>query len=435
MKRRWLAGFLGVWGAALVLAAPALGWGGVDLSFGHGGVIRVDPKLPGYEIQEVEQIGVGPGGGIYLLNAAANCFSTECSRDLYLTRRKPNGFRDGEYAGGHGAQLVSSRSIRQPGRQPGDLAVDRLGRAIVAAPQADGTLLVRLNPDGSFDSTFGDGGRLVIPCPCGNPMLRIDRAGRIYLALSQTEYLQGSPGRFSTQLKLAVARLDPDGSLDSRGWSETTVDEAVDPDLFVVHRDGSMVFGGQYRCCQTPEEMFLLRIGPRGGIDRSFRARFQAELRKLDLSDSLGSIWPRSMLARAGGAVDIFGSGREKGLVLRVRRNGSFAPRFGRNGLRPLPLQVTTAARFKDGRVFVVGRRFLREGLFAFSLNANGSFDRSFDQDGPIYLPTGENSASVLAMQRGVRPLLFDSGEQFCRGYCPPEPRLMRFRSPWDRGR
>jgi uncharacterized delta-60 repeat protein len=435
-KRRCSEIFLAFFVAALLSAAPAVGWGGVDRSFGLLGLVRPDPALPGYQFQNVERMAAEPAGGIYLLNFATNCGAGGCSWDLYLTRRKPNGGRDGAFAGGHGARLVFAGDAGPFG----DLTTDRKGRAIVAVPEPGAVFLARLNPGGGFDRSFGDGGRITLPCNCrgGSPIIRTDRTGRVYLALGWTEYPPNWPFEGAIQSRLLAARLRPNGQPDPSfgqgGWSEIEPGEGGSPEQIFVRHDGSLLLAGGDRCCGSSEGMYLLRVQPDGTFDSAFAARADADLRTLGLAQPTGMTMPMAMLGRPHEAVDLLGHTEDSGFVLRFRGDGSLERRFANGGARFLPWKVTDAARLEDGRVVVAGSEVSFSGLLLSVLNANGSIDRSFHRGAPLELSRWSPFGPELAMQRGKRTLLFETGIQGCRQYCPPEPKLMRFLPPRHRG-
>jgi hypothetical protein len=114
--------------------------------------------------------------------------------------------------------------------------------------------------------------------------------------------------------------------------------------------------------------------------------------------------------------------------MLRFRSNGNLDSKFGKGGLKLLPLAISSAAIGKGGRVFGVGRQVeFGPGEVAFRLRPNGTYELAANGFRAITLKTWDPGQSTVALERGKRPVVFNTGFKGCRGYCPPDPRLIRF--------
>ena len=116
--------------------------------------------------------------------------------------------------------------------------------------------LIRLNPDGSFDSTFDTG---------------LGVNGTIYAMALQPDGKIVIGGDFTMVDNVAryrVARLNVDGSLD------LTFDAGAGPDSNVraiaVHYDGGILVGGEFTSFAGNSKAHLVRLDPHGNLDLSF---------------------------------------------------------------------------------------------------------------------------------------------------------------------
>lgn len=114
--------------------------------------------------------------------------------------------------------------------------------------------IVRLNADGSIDTTFNVGtglnaiGRIV----------KIQPDGKILVGGNFTDYDGNSVDR--------LIRLNTDGSLDS-SFSVSLNDEVMD---LVVQPDGKILIGGKFTQCNSVTRKYIVRINSDGSLDTSF---------------------------------------------------------------------------------------------------------------------------------------------------------------------
>jgi uncharacterized delta-60 repeat protein len=155
------------------------------------------------------------------------------------------------------------------------------GKIVVAGlsgGQAD-FALARVNPDGTLDSTFGTNGRVVTNF--GNPPST--QASAVAVQRDGKIVAAGLATAGGTPL----ARYRPDGTLDPTFGSGGT--EKLDPDLFdgsdlyptaiTVLRTGRILVAG-FACTSgcNPRTLFILRLNPNGTIDPTFGSAGEATL-------------------------------------------------------------------------------------------------------------------------------------------------------------
>ncbi|MFZ5538249.1 MAG: WD40 repeat domain-containing protein [Pseudomonadota bacterium] len=136
--------------------------GTLDTSFGTGGRV-VTPFGSGYDAAFA--IALAPDGRIVVAGFSDNGVT---GRDFALTRYNANGSLDTSF--GSGGKVVTAIGAGNDYARALALAPD--GKIVVAGQSANGTTddfaLARYNADGSLDTTFGTGGKVVTAIGAGN---------------------------------------------------------------------------------------------------------------------------------------------------------------------------------------------------------------------------------------------------------------------------
>jgi uncharacterized delta-60 repeat protein len=201
--------------------------GSLDATFGNGGIV-VNDFGQGLESYALEVI-IQPDGRIIIAG--------ESSYEFLVARYNSNGTLDTTFGNG-GFALVNFSSNWDHGRDAvlqADGKIILVGIAEVNTPY-DSFAVARVNPDGSLDQTFGNGGKVVM----------VDR-GDLEAAALQSDGKLIALGDDSASFKLL--RFNVDGSLDSTfgsGGIVTTTfggSAAAGSDL-VFQPDGKLLAGG-----------------------------------------------------------------------------------------------------------------------------------------------------------------------------------------------
>lgn len=241
--------------------------------------------------------------------------------------------------------------------------------------------LVRYNPDGSLDPTFGTSGKVTTDFPGGGDAnaLAVQADGKLVAA--------GVTGG-----DFALVRYNPDGSLDtSFGTGGTvTTDFAGNVDIanaLIVQADGKLVAAGSTEFFAV--DFAVARYNPDGTLDASFGTGGQA-VTDLGGNDRAFALAVQDGKLVAGGLSFSFtGTNGDFGLV-RYNPDGSLDGSFGSGG------KVTTDFRglgsFEEARALVVqGNRLVAAGnvgpFVDFGLaryRADGALDRSFGSGGKV---------------------------------------------------
>jgi uncharacterized delta-60 repeat protein len=300
--------------------------------------------------------------------------------DFGLARYNPNGSLDSGFSGdgrrrtdfGQGKDFAKG------------VAIQTDGKIVVVGGSAGGDFaLARYNPNGSLDSSFsGDGRRTT---DFGG--FHFDRANAVAIQANGKIVAVGEDG----DGEFALARYDPDGSLDpsfSGDGKQTTAitgftDEA---NAVVLQADGKIVAVGG----STVEEFgdfALARYNPNGSLDPSFSddGKQEPNLGFPDFANG-AAIQPDGKVIAvglAGGELD-----SQDFALARLNVDGSLDASFSGDGEQRTEFGGAAFANGvaiqADGKIVAVGRSHGATGRdFALArYNPNGSLDPSFSGDG-----------------------------------------------------
>lgn len=275
------------------------------------------------------------------------------------------------------------------------VAIQQDGKIVTAGNIAglggDDILLTRFNPDGSPDASFGVAGRVITMIGAGS-----DEAHAIALQADGKIVVAGDTyAGLATDGDVAILRYNPDGSPDGSfgaggvttipigAWPDSAHDVAIQP-------DGKIVAAG-YHSSAGDYQIAVVRVGETGSPDNSFDGDGIRTLNVSAGSDSLESllIEPGGSILAAG-ASDISGSSGI--LVLRLTATGGLDPSMNGTGtfvtqLGDTSSQAKTVLRQPDGRIVVAARAVVNGQMFEFALTrleANGDLDAGFGGGGLV---------------------------------------------------
>lgn len=398
-----------------LLAPTALGGsdsGWLDRSFGRGGLVRT--TFVGNE--RPAAVAVQPNGRILV---AGTAFATPTEWDFAVARYLANGSLDRSF--GTGGKV----RVDLGGHTPDDVAalvVQPDGKIVVAgwsgspAHVFDSDIaLVRLEPDGALDPSFGAGGRVVTDVGQAATVaaLALQPDGKLVLSGSRL-----APAHASTFL---VARYLQDGTLDrsfgGTGWVTTNLPTTTEfAHAVLVQRDGAIVAGGQAgSTAEVNVSLFdfaFVRYRADGSLDSGFGGGGHV-LVDLGPTDSVGDLALQrdGKLLAAGTAGNWLVSRPSRFGLVRLRVDGALDPTFGRGGkvvtsfARRSRAAATALVREPGGRLVVGGMHVTagssRRDAFALARYLpNGALDRSFGTGGLVETDAGSQEEIVdLARQ------------------------------------
>jgi uncharacterized delta-60 repeat protein len=404
----------------LVPAGAEAAPGDLDASFGTGGKVTTD--LGG---SEDVQAGALQADGRVVVVGGRTDGPTGDSTDFLVARYTASGALD--------TSLSSDGWVTTDFLGGGDyaaaVAVQPDGKIVVAGSVSPpfegegegegGVGLARYNADGSLDTSFsGDGKAVVVDIGGGLGMgLVLQPDGRLVIA----GYV---PEGFTT--KLALARLDPDGSLDTSfsgdGIEVSDVGDFYTPVALKRADDGKLVV---LAFDENLADYSVLRYTTTGTLDPTF----DGDGLRLDpvlIANDLVTL-PGGKILLAGSASE-HSTGSQTMHFTRLNADGSLDPTFSGDGRHQTALSDHVVARSlalqPDGKLLVGGSygeavHLANWPMFdaaVFRFNPTGTLDPTFSGNGEAVVDMGgllDGFASVLLQGDkivGVGPSFTENG-------------------------
>lgn len=368
-----------------VAAAP----GDLDPAFGVGGKVTSDPFGSGSSTS-LNALAIQRDGKIITAGAAAGMGGT----DFAVVRLNPNGDVDTSF--GFAGKVLTDF----------DFGIDE---AIAAAIQPDGKIvaagytfnrttisedfaIVRYNPDGSLDSTFGSGGR--VTTEFGRYR---DRIGSIVVQPDGKIIAVGitaDPG--PVIYDFALARYNPSGSLGSSfgvaGIVMTDFGGFDDASSVALQPDGKIIVVGRTVSPSNPflSDFAMARYETDGSLDMTFgnSGRIITDFfGSLDEANSV-ILQPDGKIIAAGNAAT---TTNRDFAIARYDIKGSLDPAFGVGGKIVTNFVggadvISRIALQKNGAIVAAGTSENAQG-FDFALaryRSDGSLDTTFGNNGKV---------------------------------------------------
>lgn len=378
---------------ALVVALPCTALaapGDLDTAFGTGGKVTVDHG----QNEEGEDVVLQSDGKI--VTVGVNWPVDAPSPDFSLMRHNPDGSPDTSFGG------------------DGEVTTDFQGgddRAQGAALQPDGKIVVvgrterfgeensgccwftvaRYNPDGTLDTGFGGTG-WVIPELAGGA----EDGWAVAVQPDGKILASGTAGG-----EIAAVRYNPDGTPDTAfgggdGEVTTAFDQGVQGKDMALQPDGRFVVFGDTG--ETAFDFAVVRYNPDGSLDSTFGGGDGRVV-----TDLGGYNFGEAVVVQSDGRIVAAGSGADPGFTLvRYNTDGTLDAGYGTGGVvntafgtgggvRDLMLQP-------DGRIVAAGSA---DGNFALArYNTNGTLDTGFGTGGRTSTDFGSSDlVNSLALQ------------------------------------
>ena len=374
----------------------------LDPSFGAGGKVTTDEfggKDTAMALQADGKI-VMVGGGF---------------TSYLLARYNAGGTLDtGFGAGGKVTLDISGGNLQQ--RALG-VAVQTDGKIVVVGetlvpggPAGQFTFgLARFNADGSLDSSFGEGGKVIHSTVVGNARaVALQPDGKLLVA-----GISPVSGKGSDFGDFLVARYNADGSLDSSFGSggEVVTDFGGTPNdahNIVIQPDGHIVVSGSvFNLSSGINHTDIARYNPGGLPDTSFGSGGTLHLSNMQLGDGL-ALQPDGKLVLVGNVeTATLPNTATQFLLMRINADGTTDQAFGSAGLVQTAFSSGgDAARAvgiaSDGKILVAGKAKQGNSEFAVArYNPDGSLDARFGSGGKFTIEFGSfgDGAESLAIQ------------------------------------
>ena len=379
------------------VVARYLSNGAIDPAFGYANSPVVVTRVGTNEDQAFSAV-LQPDG---MIIAAGQ--STRGSYNFALVRYDADGLVDISF--GSGGAVITD--VGNNGSRIQGVAIQSDGKIVAVGSRYNGFAhafaVVRYNPDGSLDMTFGDAGKVTTPIGPSN-----SSAQAVAIQSDKKIVVVGSSG---TGADFTVARYHPDGTLDlsfdGDGIATTPVGGGSDfASAVIIQPDGKIVVAGDVAISDSNHDFGLVRYKPNGSLDTSFDGDGKV-ITPFGGYDAAGAIALQSdgKLVVAGSAQ--IGISTDFALA-RYNSDGSLDPSFSGDG--KVTTNVGTGVDFansvavqSDGKIVAAGNGYVSPSTdFALvRFDANGELDDSFDGDGKVTTDFGgqDDHSGGIALQ------------------------------------
>lgn len=263
------------------------------------------------------------------------------------------------------------------------------GKVIVASDQTafmrDDFALVRINPDGSLDDSFGTEGKVVTGILDDNGFYMRGFLTAIALQADR-KIIAGGAARDNSIIAqyFTLVRYHPDGSLDtSFGSGGIVITDIGTPSCYavmndiVIQVDGRIIAAG-YAHVQdengycSSERFAIARYNSDGSLDQTFGINGKV------ISDFWwGAV--KKILLQPDGKIIALGERRTGGPIARYNPDGSLDDSFGEGGfVIGVSSVVNSGALQSDGKIITAGGG----DACLYRYNADGTIDSSFGANG-----------------------------------------------------
>lgn len=260
--------------------------------------------------------------------------------------------------------------------------------------------VIRLNVDGSLDKIFGSGGKVILPIINVNSLREanvLQNNGKIVITgVSNDQFV--------------VVRLDSNGTLDSTfgagGIVQFTFGFGIDSNAIQLQKDGKIVIGGD---SYSGRALNIVRFEKNGKFDPTFPTPpFDINgpgkvLIKFDLN-----AFGRGLAIQNDGKILICGNISGFFSVLRLQSNGALDLNFGPFGLGYVTIVGGSFASANsifvqpDQKIVIGGQADYKFALVR--LNTDGSLDKTFNGSGIVQTSIGQNSPNTGITSIALQP-------------------------------
>ncbi len=387
--------------------------GDLDPTFGSGGMVTTDINR---STDIANAVAIQTDGKLVVVGHTYknNDFSGE---DFVVTRYQTDGTLDTTFGirgrvrtDFPGLAAVPSAVVIQP---DGKIVV--AGGAFPLFAFAGNFEVVRYNPNGSLDPSFGSGGIVTTNFPQGSyasavalqPDGKIIAAGTVYV-----DFIIGD----SSDTDFALARYNPDGTPDTtfgNGGQVSTDFAGFEDDAFsiLIQPDGKIVAVGSANDPATFYDFAVARYLSNGTIDTTFgvggKVRTDFGDQNFDRARS-AALQPDGRIVAAGFALS-HGGGVQNFAVARYTSSGVLDPTFSRDGITQIDFgnccqSATRVLLQSDGKIITVGGSDGESGDDDFllaRLSPRGALDSTFGIGGEVRTSFGDlnGGANGAALQ------------------------------------
>jgi uncharacterized delta-60 repeat protein len=361
-------------------AAP----GDLDLSFGQGGIAYTNfADYPNFAIYNslANAAAVQPDGKIVVVGSASVVVGEPFSGSA-IARYNPDGTLDSTFA--TGGKFFRRFGIQSHFRS---VVIQPDGKILAAgdlSPRAStySSLIVRYNTDGTLDTSFGNAGVASTPGGDGNYIaigsILLQSDGKI-VAVNYGDYL-------------SAIRYNSDGSLDTSfgvGGKVLNSSVGISTRVGVLQADGKIIVAGTFKI-NGVGNFALARLNPNGSLDTSFgnNGKVFTSIGTVNSFANGIALQTDGKIVVVGYSGPDNGNGGVAALV-RYKTDGSLDLTFGGNGIVTASVDnasnsATSVAIQSNGRILISRQVFssipgsIQTVPRILRYNANGSLRDSF---------------------------------------------------------
>ncbi len=368
--------------------------GGLDPTFGTGGIVTTPI---GAGTDEARTMVIDRFGRFVVAGRSFN----GANWDFALARYNANGSLDNSF--GSGGTLTTP--IGTGDDDIFQVVVDGSDRIVVGGRTVVSGhydfALARFNDDGSLDSSFGSGGKVITAVTGGSNLINeiaLDNSGHIVAA---------GQSHNGTKFEFTVARYESNGSLDlSFGTGGVAITDIGVRDnganSVAIDGSGRIVLGG-WNYDGDWADFALARYLPNGSLDPSFGSGGKVTT---PIGAGTDSIQNQSLAIDSNGRIvasgyALSGSGWDFGLA-RYSPDGQLDPSFGSFGTVTTAIgpgnDLAESLVLDEAGRMLVGGSSVSGGRQNFALaryEADGSLDASFGSNGRVSLAVGAGDAGI----------------------------------------
>jgi uncharacterized delta-60 repeat protein len=328
------------------------------------------------------------------------------NEDFAVARYNLNGTLDKTFGVGGkvqtdfpGLAAVASSVVIQP---DGKIVV--AGGAFLLFTFAGDFKVVRFNPDGSLDTSFGEGGIVTTTFPEGSYAFDVALQPDGKIIAAGTVFVDFDPGE-SSDTDFALARYNPDGTPDAtfaNGGQVTTDFVGFEDDAFsvLIQSDGKIVAVGSANHPTTFYDFAAVRYLSNGAIDTTFgvagKVRTDFGDQNFDRARS-AVLQPDGRIVAAGFAISQNGL-VQNFAVARYNSNGVIDTSFSGDGKTQIDFGnccqgATKVLVQSDGKIITVGGsngESPEDDFLLARLTSTGSLDPTFGTGGKVRTSFGD---------------------------------------------
>lgn len=351
--------------------------GSLDAAFDTDGIATM---AIGTTNDVAQSVNVVPNGKIVAVGHTDNA-----GPDFAVARFNPDGSPDSTF----GKRVITALEALDDNARSTVIQPD--GKIVVAGTSHTGSdrdfAVARYRPDGMLDTTFGTQGRVVTPVGTS-----WDSGAAVTLGPHGTIVVAGQ-SMIGQVNHFAVVRYNPDGTLDTSfggtGKIITPVANSSVATSIARQANGKIVVGG-VACGISECDFAAVRYNTNGSLDTTFDGdgKVVTSIGENDQANAI-AIQPDGKILLAGGDIHVDTGSSFK--LLRYNTNGSLDLSFSNDGKVTIPngsaSVVNSIDLQSDGKIVAAGATRDAAGDFDFALarlNTDGSLDTSFDGDGRV---------------------------------------------------